>query len=139
MITRILICLALIFCGVLPAQARQELVKPVAATSATFVSGDYLTENGNGGLTVIVPFTAVSGAGTWVITVDAKAPDGSYYTILTSAAVSTTQTVILRIARGLTAVANLTANDAVPPVFRVSATLTGTSTMNIGIGVNFGY
>lgn len=47
---------------------------------------------------------------------------GKTYTVVQSAAVTGTGTVTLRFGLSFTAIANLTVNDAVPPVIRVTAT-----------------
>jgi len=74
-------------------------------------------------LHLVIDVTAV--AATPALTVTVAAVDrlsGQVVTILASAAISTVSTTVLKIGQGLTAAANLVANDLVPNVFRVTAT-----------------
>lgn len=53
---------------------------------------------------------------------------GKYYTILATTALNATGTTVLKVGAGLTASANLVANDLLPRTFRVICTTGGTVT-----------
>lgn len=83
------------------------------------------------GLHLIVNVTAGSGF-SLTFTLQGKDPiTGVYYTILASAALVATGTTVLRVYPGLTAAANLTANDVLPDTWRVVVAGTGTATFSI--------
>lgn len=92
-----------------------------AARTATVTSGN-LNNNGYRGLHLIIDATAAAATPSVVVTIQGYSPLGDdYYTILASAAITGTGTTILRVYPGLTAAANLVANDCLPPVWRVNA------------------
>jgi hypothetical protein len=101
-------------------------------------TGADLENLGNTYAHVIINITALTGAGTATFTVQGKdTVSGSYYTILASAALATTATTVLRIGPGLTAAANLVANDVLPRTFRVIMTEGGTLTdLDATVGVS---
>jgi hypothetical protein len=81
------------------------------------------------GMVLAVNVSAMSGSGA-SLTVTLQGKDvvsGQYYTVLTSAAITTTGLTVLRIYPGISASANAAANDVLPPVWRVSYAITGTS------------
>lgn len=72
------------------------------------------------GLHLVVDATAASDTPSIVATVlGVDRVSGKTYTILASAAITGTGTTVLRVGQGLTAAANLVANDSLPPVFRI--------------------
>jgi hypothetical protein len=74
-------------------------------------------------LHLVIDSTAVTATPSIVCTVDAQDPvSGKFYNLLTSAAIATVSTVVLKIGRGLTAAANLTANDVLPSTIRITMT-----------------
>jgi hypothetical protein len=80
-------------------------------------------------MVLAVNVSAMSGSGA-SLTVTLQGKDvvsGQYYTVLTSAAITTTGLTVLRIYPGISASANAAANDVLPPVWRVSYAITGTS------------
>ena len=58
------------------------------------------------------------------------------YTILASAAITGTGTTILRVGPGLTASANVVANDVLPPVIRILATHADTDSITYSVGAS---
>jgi len=73
---------------------------------------------------------------TMTVTIQGKDPvSGSYYSILTSAALTASTFSVLTVYPGLTAAANVTANDILPKTWRVTyqATNWGTSGSTLGI------
>jgi hypothetical protein len=90
---------------------------------------------------VVVDITAITGtAPTLVVTVEGKDPaSGKYYPLIVSASLVAVSTTVLRVFPGATAAANLAVNDFVPKVFRVSATIAGTTpaiTARISVNLN---
>lgn len=79
------------------------------------------------GLLVYVNISAITGTSpTLTVTLQGKSPQGTYYTVLASAALTATGLTVLRVYPGLTAAANLTANDVAPQAFRISTAIGGT-------------
>lgn len=98
-----------------------------AAGAGTTQSADQTNYNARG-LHVTVDITATGGTPTLTVTIEGKDPtSGKYYTILASSALASTGTTILRVYPGLTAAANVTANDALPRVWRVKSVIAGTT------------
>ena len=91
--------------------------------------------NGYGrGVKVSVQTTAAS-AGSFTVTVQGLI-NGIAITLLTSAAISTTGQITLTVYPGLTASANVIANDILPRQWQVTVTPTGfTGVVNIGASV----
>ena len=89
-------------------------------TAATVQVGRYKA------LHLVIDVTAVTATPSVVCTIDAQDPvSGKWYNLLTSAALTEAgapYTRVLKIGRGLTAAANLTANDVLPSVLRVTMT-----------------
>jgi hypothetical protein len=80
-------------------------------------------------MVLAVNVSAMSGSGT-SLTVTLQGKDvvsGQYYTVLTSAAITTAGLTVLRIYPGISASANAAANDVLPPVWRVTYAIAGTS------------
>ncbi|MBT9174014.1 MAG: hypothetical protein DDT21_02425 [Syntrophomonadaceae bacterium] len=90
-----------------------------AARTVTTQSADQINHNARG-LHVVIDVTAVAGLPSLVFTVQGRdVLSGKYYPILASAAITTVSTVILRVFPGLTAVANLVANDILSRTWRL--------------------
>lgn len=105
------------------AQATINLVAASANQTGPVQDGSF-----GRGLLVFVNVSALAGT-TPSLTVTIKGVDpvsGATYTILASAAITTTGLTVLRVYPGLTAAANLTASDVIPPNFQISATIAGT-------------
>lgn len=112
----------------------------LTAAAASVNSGD-LDNLAGSAVAFVIDITAITGTTpTATFTVEGKDPiSGKYYTILASAALSATGTTVLRVFPGATAAANLSANDFVPKVFRVSCTIAGTTpavTATVGVLIN---
>lgn len=111
----------------------------LAAASANVNSPDQLNP-ARRGVKVVVNITAITGT-TPTLTVAIQGRDqasGQYYTILASAALNATGTTVLTVYPGLPATANVSANDVLPPTWRISATIGGTTpavTATIGASV----
>ena len=82
------------------------------------------------GIKVVVDITALAGtAPTVTVTIEGKdQASGKYYTLLASAALSATGTVILTVYPGVTVTANVSASDVLPKTWRVRTAGGGTIT-----------
>ncbi len=112
----------------------------LTAAAASSNSGD-LDNLAGSAVAFVIDITAITGTTpTATFTVEGKDPiSGKYYTILASAALAATGTTVLRVFPGATAAANLSANDFVPKVFRVSCAIAGTTpavTATVGVLIN---
>lgn len=95
---------------------------------------------GGDGLKLVIDITAITGTTpTLTVTIQGKdTASGKYYTILASAALSSVSTTVLTVFPGITASANVAANDILPRTWRVSAVIGGTTpavTATIGASV----
>jgi hypothetical protein len=86
-------------------------------------------------LHLVVDVTAVTDTPSIVVTVlGVDRVSGKTYTILASAAITGTGTTVLRVGQGLTAAANLVANDSLPPVFRIRVTHADADSVTYSVG-----
>lgn len=93
-----------------------------AARTATVSSSDLVNYNGRL-LSVVINVSAAAATPSVVPTIEGKDPiSGTYYTILTGAAITATGITVLRIGPGITAVANVAVADMVPRTYRVTMT-----------------
>lgn len=112
-------------------------VLTLSAATASVTGGDVGNTSAEGAVFVI-DITAITGTlPTATFTIEGKDPlSGKYYTILESASLSTVSTTVLRVHPTLTATANLRADDMMPSIFRVRATIGGTGpsvTATVGV------
>jgi hypothetical protein len=78
---------------------------------------------GYAGLHLIIDVTAVTSTPSLVVTVSGvDRVSGKTYALLTSAAIATAVTTVLRVSPGATPAANLAVGDNLPPVFRITVT-----------------
>jgi len=93
-----------------------------AARTATATS-EVFSSQGCRGMHLIIDATASAATPSVTFTIQGVSPLGTdTYTILASAAITGTGTTVLRVYPGLTAAANTVANDALPPLWQVTAT-----------------
>ena len=114
-----------------------DTIAASAARSATTIFGNFLNTNWRAAHYIIN--VTVIGADT--LTIDIEARDVVslvFYPILTSLAISTTGTTVLKIGQGFTPVPNLTANNMIPYITRVVATHSGADPITYSIGANYG-
>lgn len=101
-------------------------------TAATLPVGRYKS------LHLTIDVTAVAATPSVVCTIDALDPvSGKYYNLLTSAALTDAgapYTRVLKIGRGLTAAANLVANDVLPSTLRVTMTHGDADSITYSVG-----
>jgi outer membrane scaffolding protein for murein synthesis (MipA/OmpV family) len=102
-------------------KAGYKVCYPSAARTTTPTAMDRQKRaTGARGLVVILHVSAVTATPALTVTIQGYNPlSGLYYTILASAVIATTGTVILRVYPGLTAAANLTVSDVLPLEWRV--------------------
>lgn len=81
-----------------------------------WISPEYKT------LAVIINVTAISATPSVVPKIQGKSASGVWYDILTGAAITGTGTVVLRVAPGMAAAANVAADFPLPAVFRLVMT-----------------
>jgi hypothetical protein len=108
------------------------------ARTATLNSGD---QNGESFefLHVIIKVTAASATPSVVFRIQGKDPaSGDWYDILVSAAITGAGTTVLKVGPGLTAAANLVANDMIPSVWRLRAEHADADSITYSAGANFG-
>lgn len=107
-----------------------------AVRTATTTSSDIENKH-NIGAHVIIDMTVVPGVETVTFALQGlDETSGEYYTIITSAALVATGTVILKIYPGITTAANLSVSDILPLKFRVVATHSASGNFTYSIGVN---
>lgn len=103
------------------------LVSLSAAGAGTTVSADQTNKYARS-LKCVTDVTVAGGTPTLVVTIQGKdSGSGKYYTLLASAALATVSTNLLAVGPGLTAGANLIANDVLPYTWRLSAVVGGVS------------
>lgn len=115
------------------AQGVQQISNPagnVVTLTAASTSGQSADKDGSliRGLKVGVNCTAVTGTSpTLAVTIQGKDPSGTYFTILTSANIVTTGLTVLTVYPGVAVTANVSASDFIPPTWRISYTIGGTT------------
>jgi hypothetical protein len=89
------------------------------------------------GVQVVIVTSAVTATPSVVVTIDGLDPlSNTFYNILTSAAIATTSTVVLRVHPDIVAAANLTAQDFLPATYRVTMTHGDTDSITYTVGIN---
>ena len=85
----------------------------------------------------MIDVTAISATPSVTFTIQGKDDlSGKYYTILASAAITGTGTTVLRVYPGLTAAANLTANDVLPGTWRLITTHGDADSITYSVGAS---
>lgn len=110
------------------------LINAVGATTSQN-SPDQVNSSGRG----ILVFINVTAIGTGSITVTIRGRDkasGTYYTILTSLAITANGFTVLRAYPGLTAAANAVASDVLPRVWRIEVTANNANAASYTVSAN---
>lgn len=108
-----------------------------AARTATPTATD-LTNYNHRGVVVVIDVTAITDTPSVTFTIEGKSTLGSdYYTILASAAITGTGVTVLRVYPGLTAVANQTANDIIPRLWRVTPVHADADSITYSVSANY--
>lgn len=122
-----------LFCVPVQAQNAGGTLLASAARTASVNSADQVNLSGDS-VHVIVDVTAYT-SGTLTVSVQGKDPaSGKYYTLLSSAALAATGTTVLKVGKGLPATANVSANDLLPLVWRVSVVGASTPIATFSVG-----
>lgn len=109
------------------------LLPSLARTGASYVSADQVNNAANA-IHVITDCTAFT-SGTFTVTLQGKDPaSGKYYTLLTGAAIAGTGTQVLKVGRGMPATANVSANDILPTIWRISVAGGATPIATFSVG-----
>lgn len=97
-----------------------------ASAGVTGIDGDGYEHKG---ILLYINISAISGTSpTLTVTLKGKSPvSGAEYTILASAALSAPGLTVMKVYPGLTAAANLAANDILPAIWRVDSVIGGTT------------
>lgn len=111
------------------------ILRASAAATATFTSADQTNSGGARGISVVLDITAVT-TGTATLEIDYKDPaSGKYIALLTGAALAGTGTTRYVVYPGGGAVAaNLSVNDSIGRVFRVTVTKSDGSSWTFSVG-----
>lgn len=91
------------------------------------------------GIKVVVDITAVTTTTCTVTIEGVDGASGKHYTILASTALGSVATTVLTVYPGLTAAANVTVNDHLPPRFNIKAVLSNGTSLTGTIGVSMLY
>jgi hypothetical protein len=103
-----------------PVVGQKTLLASEARTATTASSDQQNTEHN--GVTVIIDVSAVAATPSVVFTIQGKNElTGTYYDLLSSAAVTATGVTRLRVHPALTVAANAAASDLLPSIWRVNA------------------
>jgi hypothetical protein len=107
-----------------------------SAARTTTQTGTDQTNNGYRGIKVVLDTTVNAGsAGSITLTIQGKdSASGKYYTLLAGAAVTTVTTNVYTVYPGLTASANVTANDVLPTTFRILVTANNANSVTYSVG-----
>ena len=105
-----------------------------AARTASIDTADIANYSARG-LHVVIDATAVTATPSITVTIQGKdSLSGQYYTILAAAAITAVSTTVLRVYPGLTAAANLVANDVLPRNWRVSVAAADADSITYSVG-----
>lgn len=119
---------------------RSAAVLASAARTATPNSQQISVNGRYSGLVLVVDMTAVTATGTVTVKVEGVDPtSGKTFLLLTSTALAAVATTVLRVRPSLTAAANLTVNDVLPPTILVTATHGNGVSMTYSVGALFTY
>lgn len=99
------------------------------SAAAAGVNGADQTNMTQRGLKLVVDITAITGtAPTLTVTIQGKdSVSGKYYTLLASAALTAVGTTVLTVYPGISATANIRADDVLPRSWRVITAIAGTT------------
>lgn len=118
-----------------PSFNNQDLVILASAARTASANGVDRTNQNARGIIIAIDVTVVPGVDTVTFTLQGKDPaSAKYYTILASAALVATGTVVLRVGPGLTAAANVVANDLLPRTWRIITTHSAGTSFTYSVG-----
>lgn len=114
------------------ANAGMTQLLPSAVRTATTSSADQVKTNYRG-VYVWIKVTAAPGGDTLTVTIQGKDYDGTYYTILASAASAVASDRVYKVFPEATAAANTIAADYLPDVWRVTVTHSAASNFTYSV------
>ncbi len=107
-----------------------------AARTASTDSADFTNYNARGAH-FYVDVTAVTGSPSIEVKIQSKDPvSGGYYNLLVSTAITAVSVNILKIYPGIGAVANASASDILPRIYRVSVTHANADSITYSVGAS---
>ena len=112
------VCIGLISTN---ANAGMESLLSSAVRTTTTSTSDQV-KGVNRGVYIFAKVTSVPGGDTLTFTIQGKDVDGTYYTILASTASAASGTVTLKVYPGLPNTANVSSNEVLPDLWRVTVT-----------------
>lgn len=115
--------------NIVPKVPTDTLALVTLTGAAAGVNGIDQTNGGFRGVKLVIDVTAITGTTpSLIVTLQGKdAASGKYYNMFVSASLTAVGTTVLTLYPGLTAAANVTANDVLPKVWRVITTVAGTT------------
>lgn len=115
-----------------------QKVLDAAARTTAFTSDDLRSADPDEafrGVHVIVNVATASGF-TLTPSIEGKGPFGTYYTILTGAAITASGVTVLKVFPGATPSPNAVANDHLPLIWRVKVAVGDATAVTYTVGVN---
>jgi hypothetical protein len=112
----------------------QTLLVSAARTATTTVADQ--VNLGHNGLHLVISLTVLAAAETVTPKIQGKDSLGNYYDILVGSAISSTGITVLKVYPGIAAVANGSASDVLPPVWRVVLTHSSTGAHTYSVALN---
>lgn len=107
-----------------------------AARTASINSADFVNYNSRG-VIIIINVTAIAATPSITVSIDGfDTTSGMYYSLLTSAAITTVSTTILSIAPGLNTVVNSRLSELLPRTWRVSVVNADADSITYSIGAS---
>ncbi len=113
-----------------------ETILASAARTTTTNSADFTNYNARGAH-FFIDVTAVTATPSITVNIQGKDPvSGTYYNLLTSVAITTVSTAVLKLYPGIGAVANAAAADILPRTYRVSVTHADADSITYSVGAS---
>lgn len=119
----------------MPVAPEHFIVLASAARTAAVNSSDYLNF-GHRGIHLVIDATAETGTAEVTVTIQGKDANGIYYDVLVGTAITATGTTVLKVYPGISPSANSSANDVLPPIWRVKVTVADSDSLTYSVGAN---
>lgn len=117
------------------ANSAQDTILAAAARTATTTTSD-IVKSTEKGVHFILNVTVVPGVDTITPKIQGKDSLGNYYDLLVGSAISTTGITVLKISPGIGVLANGSAADVMPDVYRIIITASGTGSFTYSLAAN---
>ena len=116
-----------------------RVATPAAVTLTKAILGDVSSDRLLN-LHLIIDVTAITATPSIVVTLNAlDRVSGKFYNLLTSAAITTVSTNVLKLGVDMLAAANLAAQDIIPENLRITVTHGDADSITYSVGLNFQY